>query len=73
MSDAGRAIPANDPNWDRLTRVAQCAKSDPARWLAMEDIYGATGRDPRMVEAFAIALDALWSRGTTAVLTDFLG
>jgi mannitol 2-dehydrogenase len=38
----------------------------------MEDIYGATGRDPAVVGAFDVALRDLWARGTAAVLADFI-
>ena len=72
VSDSGAVIAPNDPNWDRLTGVAQAAQQDPSLWLAMEDIYGATGRDPAVVGAFAAALRDLWDRGTAAVLTDFI-
>ena len=72
VSDSGAVIAPNDPNWDRLTGVAQAARQDPSLWLAMEDIYGATGRDPAVVGAFAAALRDLWDRGTAAVLTDFI-
>ena len=72
VTDSGAAIAPNDPNWDRLTAVAQAARHDPSRWLAMDDIYGQTGRDPAVVNAFAKALRDLWDRGTAAVLTDFI-
>ena len=72
VSDSGAVIAPNDPNWDRLTGVAQAARQDASLWLAMEDIYGATGRDPAVVGAFAAALRDLWDRGTAAVLTDFI-
>lgn len=73
ISDSGAPIAPNDPNWDRLTKVAQAARTDPARWLAMDDIYGATGRDPRVIDAFTAALNDLWARGTKAVLSSYLG
>jgi hypothetical protein len=38
----------------------------------MDDIYGATGRNPDLIAAFAAALNELWTRGTKAVLADFL-
>ena len=72
ISDSGAVIAPNDPAWDRLTVVAQAARAEPARWLAMDDIYGATGRDPAVIAAFTRALDALWEKGTVAVLTDYL-
>ncbi len=72
VTESGATIAPNDPNWDRLTAVAKAAKSDPSRWLGMDDIYGATGRNPDLISAFAAALNDLWARGTRAVLADFL-
>lgn len=71
-SDSGREIAPNDPNWDRLHPVALAARSEPARWLAMEEIYGQTGRDPVVIEAFGRWLDALWTDGTAKVLERYL-
>ena len=45
----------------------------PSRWLAMDDIYGATGRDPAVIAAFTCALNDLWARGTKAVLARLSG
>jgi mannitol 2-dehydrogenase len=72
ITDSGAEIAPNDPNWARLTATAKAAKADPAAWLGMADIYGDTGRDPRVQAAFATALNAIWARGTRAVLTDYL-
>jgi mannitol 2-dehydrogenase len=71
-TDSGATIAPNDPNWDVLTATARRAKADPNAWLAMVDIYGETGRDPRVQEVFARCLNALWARGTKAVLTDYV-
>ncbi|SMX34696.1 mannitol dehydrogenase family protein [Actibacterium lipolyticum] len=71
-TDSGAQIAPNDPSWDRLKTVAQAAKDNPAEWLAMEDIYGDTGRNPNFVDAFTKALNALWKDGTAAVLTRYL-
>ncbi|MFV0299687.1 MAG: mannitol dehydrogenase family protein, partial [Paracoccus sp. (in: a-proteobacteria)] len=72
-TDSGAAIEPNDPNWDRLTETARAAKDDPAAWLAMAEIYGATGRDPRFAGAFGNWLTALWRDGTAATLRRYLG
>ena len=45
-TDSGAVIEPNDPNWDRLTAQADAAREDPAAWLAMRDIYGATADAP---------------------------
>lgn len=72
VADDGSVIEPNDPNWDRLQAVAQAAASDPAKWLGMEDIYGAVGRDAAVVECFAGFLNDLAKRGTRAVLADYI-
>jgi mannitol 2-dehydrogenase len=72
ISDSGAVIAPNDPIWDRLTAVAQAARAKPALWLAMDDIYGAVGRDPAVIAEFTRALNALWEKGTVSVLTDYL-
>ncbi|MBI1218491.1 MAG: mannitol dehydrogenase family protein [Rhodobacteraceae bacterium] len=71
-TDAGTEIAPNDPNWDRLTATATAAKTDPKLWLGMVEIYGETGRDPQVQAAFATALTAIWTRGTRAVLEDYV-
>lgn len=72
MSDGGRVIEPNDPNWDRLQTTARTAASDPAAWLGMQDIYGALGRDPQVIACFSGFLADLGARGTRAVLADYL-
>ena len=72
VADDGSVIQPNDPNWDRLQAVALAAATDPAKWLQMEDIYGAVGRDEDVVECFAGFLHDLSTRGTRAVLADFI-
>ncbi|WP_339758173.1 mannitol dehydrogenase family protein [uncultured Hoeflea sp.] len=71
-TDAGAAIPPNDPNWERLTAQAKLAKDTPQQWLAMTDIYGDLGDRPAFAEAFAAALTALWQNGTEATLTTYI-
>ncbi|MFI0844133.1 mannitol dehydrogenase family protein [Mesorhizobium sp. IMUNJ 23232] len=73
MTDSGKVIEPNDPNWDRLQAASKAAKADPAAWLAMEDIYGAVGRSAVFAAAFAAALNALWKDGTEAVLKRYVG
>jgi mannitol 2-dehydrogenase len=73
ITDSGKTIEPNDPNWDRLQAVARAAKADPTAWLGMSDIYGDVGTAPVMRHAFRSALNALWTRGTSAVLKEYLG
>lgn len=72
-TDSGAAIEPNDPAWDRLSRTALAARTDPPQWLAMGDIYGEVGRDARFASAFGDWLERLWSEGTDATLRRYLG
>ena len=71
-TDSGAIIAPNDPNWERLQDCAARARAEPATWLAMEDIYGAAGRDAGFRAAFAQWLQALWRDGTAATLRRYL-
>jgi mannitol 2-dehydrogenase len=72
VTESGAVIAPNDPNWDRLHGLAGAARSDPAAWLAMGDIYGAVAEAPAFREAFTAHLGALWADGTEAVLRRYL-
>ena len=71
-TDGGAPIEANDPSWARLNETAQRAKDDPQVWLAMSDIYGDLGNDPRFSAGFARALNRLWANGVRATLEAYL-
>jgi mannitol 2-dehydrogenase len=71
-TDSGTVIEPNDPNWDRLQKIALEAKSNPNAWLAMVDIYGDVGQSPVMQNEFAAALHSLWKQGTKATLEEYL-
>ena len=72
-TESGAVIEPNDPNWDRLQTVAKAARDRPAAWLEMADIYAELGQTPAVVEAFTQALNAIWARGSRAVMADYLG
>ena len=72
VSDSGKVIPPNDPNWDRLQAASKAAKDNPDAWLAMDDIYGDVAKSPVFREAFAKALKALWTNGTKATLEAYI-
>jgi mannitol 2-dehydrogenase len=71
-TDSGKAIPPNDPSWNRLNETARRAKADPKAWLAMSDIFGELAKDAAYVAAFSHALDTIWSIGTKATLEAYL-
>ncbi len=73
MTDSGAVIAPNDPNWDRLTEVANRAKDDPSAWLGMAEIYGDMGRNPAFAAPFGRWLGLLWQQGTAATLKGYLG
>ena len=71
-TDSGAVIEPNDPNWDRLRAASRAAKTNPAAWLAMEDIYGEVGTAKAFAGAFAHSLKTLWEIGTRQTLTRYL-
>ena len=71
-TDSGAAIAPNDPVWAWLASRAHEARRDPRAWLAMRDIFGHLGDDPRYVAAFSDALDTLWRDGTRATLARYV-
>ena len=71
-TDSGKAIEANDPNWDRLQGVSRAARNDPLAWLGMADIYGETAQSPVFRAAFATALRAVWAKGTEATVKAYV-
>ncbi len=72
VSDSGKAIEANDPIWDKLTALAQQAKSDPMAWLSLRDVYGDVADSEIFQQAFAQWLTNLWSKGTAATLKEYI-
>ncbi|MEX0860361.1 MAG: mannitol dehydrogenase family protein [Cucumibacter sp.] len=71
-TESGAEIPPNDPAWDRLETQARAAKSDPASFLSMRDIFGDLATNPAYVSAFSKALASVWSVGTAATLKLYL-
>jgi mannitol 2-dehydrogenase len=71
-SDSGKTIEPADPIWPRLAAEAKAARQDPARWLAMTDIYGDVGQSSVFRDAFTNALRHLWQVGTARALEDYI-
>lgn len=70
--EAGNVIAPNDPNWDRLTLRAREARSDPAAWLAMTEVYGDLGQDQDLAAAFARWHALVRDRGSQAAIARYL-
>lgn len=71
-TDSGKMVPANDPQWDRLTTQAKIAREQPRKWLEMVDIYGRLGANDTFADAFSHALNRLWRDGTAATLDSYI-
>ncbi len=71
-TDSGKVIEPNDPNWDHLQSIARSAKSNPAAWLGMREIYGDTGQAPAFVQSFAKSLNDIWAHGAEATVRAYL-
>jgi mannitol 2-dehydrogenase len=72
-TEAGEAIAANDPQWDRLTKCAREAVDRPQAWLEMSAIYGDLSRDPRFAAAFADWMGVLTRDGVEAAIALYVG
>lgn len=71
-TDSGAEITPNDPDWDRLQERARAAKSEPAAFLQLRDIFGELANDRTYVHAFSYWLKALWADGTKKTLERYL-
>lgn len=70
--EKGSAIAPNDPSWDMLTARAKAAKTDPSQWLAMSTVYGELAQNADFASRFGRALRDVWSRGSRAVIADYI-
>ncbi|MDB6453188.1 mannitol dehydrogenase family protein [Falsirhodobacter sp. 20TX0035] len=71
-SENGTEIAPNDPNWEKLTLVAAEAKTNPAAWLAMREVYGDLGENAAVAARFDELLRAVWAEGSVAVIRRYL-
>ena len=69
----GSPIQPNDPDWDRLNRLARAARANPLEWLALDTVYGDLARSETFQAAFANALEGVWARGTASTVQEFIG
>ena len=69
----GTAIVPNDPFWDRLTKAALRAKSQPVAWLEMRETYGDLADHPHFVQAFSRWLTLIWHDGVNSALRAYSG
>jgi mannitol 2-dehydrogenase len=72
-SEAGKPIHLDDVQAERLQRAAKAARSRPAAFLELDDIFGDLGKHPGFSQAFERALSSLWQNGVAATLKSYLG
>jgi mannitol 2-dehydrogenase len=71
VTESGAGIAPNDSQWDALKARAAAAHDDPGAWLAMGEVYGDLGQNPRFAAAFGGALRSLATRGVADTLADY--
>ncbi|SCZ67350.1 mannitol 2-dehydrogenase [Epibacterium ulvae] len=72
VRDDGTTIKANDPDWQRLSEIAQKSEQRPTIWLEQPQVYGDLVEDPVFKPAFCRWLRMLWSEGSLASLQAYL-
>ena len=55
-----------------LISAAKAARSDPAAWLGLREVYGSVAEAPAFRERFIAHLAAIWRDGTEAMLARYL-
>ena len=73
VSDNGRPIAPNDPNWEALQACAIAAQSSPQAWLEQRMIYGDLADHPTFPATFAAQLALLRDKGCEAALRAYIG
>ncbi len=71
-TDSGNTIPPNDNQWERLNAQAQLAKTDPLKWLELDDVYGPLARDATFRKSFTKSLSSIWTNGTAIAVQQYL-
>ncbi len=72
VTEAGEKIAPNDPNWDNLQTRAKAARSRPAVWIEMDQVYGDLIKDAGFVTGFSKTLDYVWAHGVDAAVKRYL-
>lgn len=72
ISENGTEIAPNDPNWSHLQHCARLARSNPAAWLSMREIYGDLGDYEAVSDGFTKALNTIWIKGSQQVIAEYL-
>lgn len=71
-NEAGEIIDIDDEQAARLRDAALRARSDPAAFMAMPDIFGSFATDKVFAAGFDRALRLIWDQGTRAALGTYV-
>jgi len=71
-NDNGEPIEIADKNASRLNYHALKAKTEPAIFLSMHDIFGDLENHDKFASTFATALKALWKTGSAVTLKNYI-
>ncbi len=71
-SDDGDAITLVDDLAPALQSAALAARHNPAAFLAIEQVFGNLGQNPRVANSFANHLNDLWTNGTRKTLAAYV-
>lgn len=71
-NERGDTIKIKDPKASRLRENARKAKTNPAAFLEMSDIFGTLSDNKVFLSEFSNALDGLWRWGTQKMLRDYV-
>lgn len=70
--EVGRETVIDDERAETLRNKARAARTDPAAFLDMHDVFGSLGQNPTFVLAFSEALARLHAGGTRATLRAYV-
>ena len=70
-TEVGTELPPNDTRYEELKETAVAAKTDPNKWLAMQDIYGELGENSTFQRAFARALKMVLEEGVIHAMREY--
>lgn len=72
ITESGKEVPPNDPEWDRLQALAHHAWDKPEAWLEnLPEVYGSK-LSPEFVSSFSTALRKIQNEGVEAAMQRYI-
>ncbi|MCY4049051.1 MAG: mannitol dehydrogenase family protein [Hyphomicrobiales bacterium] len=72
VNERGDPVTINDPKADLLKENARKAKTNPAAFLGMSDVFGTLSDNGIFLSEFSNSLNGLWRKGTQEMLRDYV-